>query len=125
MLSLRERWRRFLCDRRTWDPHNCLLFVFWRLYWRRGYLIGRKSHHGWWPHFLWSQDLKTFEEYTPAKPNHHLLIPPPLYHGVIRTTTAEQQNMLVVKGEVRTVFVRCEERRSLRCENCPQKESKD
>jgi hypothetical protein len=53
-----------------------------------GYVIVRKSHYGWWPHFLWSRDLRSFEEYSPAMPNHHLLIPPPLYRGVIKVNDA-------------------------------------
>jgi hypothetical protein len=54
-------------------------------------MIVRRSTHGWWPHFLYSADLITFEEYTPAKPNHHLILPPPFYRGIVKVTTAEQQ----------------------------------
>lgn len=64
---------------------NCLLFVvvrWWRL---GGFVIIRKSQHGWWPHFLWSPDLITFEEFQPAIPNHHLKFPPPLYRGIVKT----------------------------------------
>jgi len=32
-----------------------------------GYLIIRKSDHGWWPHFLWSNDLYSFWAYVPLK----------------------------------------------------------
>ena len=53
----------------------------------------RKSHYGWWPHFLWSPDLRTFFEYGPRFPNHHLLIPPPLYRGDIKVTHAEDQRL--------------------------------
>lgn len=63
---------------------NCILFALARWWKFGGYVIVRKSHHGWWPHVLWSLDLKTFEEYQPEKPNHHLLIPPPLYRGVVK-----------------------------------------
>jgi hypothetical protein len=63
---------------------NCLFFAVSRWLKYGGYVIVRKSHYGWWPHFLWSQDLLSFEEYSPAIPNHHLLIPPPLYRGVIK-----------------------------------------
>lgn len=74
------------------DPHNCLLFAV-AMWWRHGgFVIVRKSHYGWWPHFLWSADLITFLEYTPAQPNHHLLIPPPWYRGVVKRTTAGEQS---------------------------------
>jgi hypothetical protein len=66
---------------------NCLIWAFRRFFIRGGYVIFRKSHYGWWPHFLWSPDLKTFYDYQPKAPNHHLLIPPPLYRGVVRKTS--------------------------------------
>lgn len=76
----------------SFDPHNCLLFVFIRWWKHSGYVVIRKSHYGFWPHFLWSKDLKEFEEYTPSKPNHHLIIPPPFYKGEVKITTADQQH---------------------------------
>jgi hypothetical protein len=63
---------------------NCLLFALRRWLRRGGYVIPRRSHYGWWPHFLWSPDLKRFWEYTPPKPNQYLLVPPPLFRGVIK-----------------------------------------
>jgi hypothetical protein len=67
---------------------NCIIFALLRWFRRGGYLIVRKSRHGWWPHALWSSDLCTFEEYQPRVPNHHLLIPPPLYDGIVRERKA-------------------------------------
>ncbi len=64
---------------------NCLFYAVKQLYSNKGgYLIIRKSHYGWWPHFLYSKDLEEFEEYTPIKPNHHLWFPPPLFKGYVR-----------------------------------------
>ena len=64
---------------------NCIIFALHRWITRGGYVVVRKSHHGWWPHAMWTPDLKTFEEYQTRVPNHHLLIPPPLYRGVVLT----------------------------------------
>ena len=68
---------------------NCIIFALRRWLQRGGFVVARKSHYGWWPHFLWSPDLRKFQEYTPAKPNHHLLIPPPLFSGVIKEWSME------------------------------------
>lgn len=74
---------------------NCLFFALWRRFRRGGTILRRKSTWGWWQHYSWlSPDGLTVEEYTPAKPNHHLLIPPPLYRGVVKITAAEQQSLL-------------------------------
>jgi hypothetical protein len=64
---------------------NCIIFAVWRVIRRGGYIVVRKSRWGWWPHVLWSPDLKTFEEYQPIQPNHHLVVPPPIYRGVVKT----------------------------------------
>jgi hypothetical protein len=74
---------------------NCIIWAFCRFFTRGGYVLCRKSHYGWWPHFLWSPDLKTFYDYQPEVPNHHLLIPPPLYRGVVRKTSPCGYNFLV------------------------------
>ena len=73
------------------DPHNCILFALLRVWQRGGYVVIRRSRYGWWPHFLWSPDLVSFEEYLPRVPNHHLPLPPPLYRGYVRHTTAAEQ----------------------------------
>lgn len=69
---------------------NCLFFVLAKLWRRGGYLIIRKSHFGWWPHFIWSPDLVEFQEFTP--PVHYpVILPPILFKGVTLITTADQQ----------------------------------
>ena len=69
----------------TTSESNCLFFALTRFKERGGYLIMRKSHHGWFPHFLWSEDLETFEQYVPYFPSEHLKFPPLWFAGFIRT----------------------------------------
>jgi len=61
---------------------NCLIFALGRWYKFGGYIVARKSHYGWWPHFLWSADLITFEHYVPDTPKKGFF-PPPLFKGTI------------------------------------------
>jgi hypothetical protein len=62
---------------------NCLFFAIHCLWSCGGYLIVRKSHFGWWPHFLWSPDLVEFWEYVPlVRPD--VLFPPPFFSGYVR-----------------------------------------
>ena len=63
---------------------NCLAYALARWWLDGGYVIMRKSHYGWWPHFLWSKDLKRFVEFQPIEPNHHLRFPPTRYKGAVR-----------------------------------------
>jgi hypothetical protein len=44
----------------------------------------RKSDMGWWPHFMWTLDLLTFEEFTPLLTKRVRRFPPMLFRGVIR-----------------------------------------
>lgn len=48
---------------------NCLIFAVWRWITRGGYLILRRSHHGWWPHILWCEDLRdaNIQHYVPLE----------------------------------------------------------
>lgn len=48
---------------------NCLIFAVWRWATRGGYLVLRRSHHGWWPHVIWCEDLRdaTIEHYVPRQ----------------------------------------------------------
>jgi hypothetical protein len=62
---------------------NCLVFAFQHWFKCGGYLLVRKSHSGWWPHFAWSSDLKTFQSFTPAVPNHHMRFPPLFFRGKV------------------------------------------
>jgi len=52
---------------------NCLIFALWRWVTRGGYLILRRSHHGWWPHVLWSSHLRNaeIEHYVPRRYSQH------------------------------------------------------
>ena len=45
---------------------NCLVFVLERWWARGGYVVVMHSLYGWWPHFVWSPDLKHFEEFAPT-----------------------------------------------------------
>jgi hypothetical protein len=62
---------------------NCLIFVIGRWLKRGGYVIARKSHWGWWLHFLWSPDLQTFEEFVPGRYRRRWL-PPVLFRGRVK-----------------------------------------
>lgn len=44
---------------RHWS--NCLIFAFNK--WRKegGYVAMRRSHFGWWPHFIWVRHLRNAE----------------------------------------------------------------
>ena len=46
---------------------NCLFFALYRYVTKGGYIIIRKSRHGFWYHFMWSKDLKVIEHYVPEK----------------------------------------------------------
>lgn len=56
-----------------------------------GFVVARRSNNGWWPHFFWTSDLVTFEEYVPKYPNKHLICPPPLYRGIVKVSTGNDQ----------------------------------
>lgn len=65
---------------------NCLL-VACALWWRRGLSKGRptwrRSHYGWFPHFLYRQKRMSgfrLVSYVPIDPRHKIL-PPPLFKG--------------------------------------------
>ena len=60
---------------------NCLFAALrWRLRWG-GFLLRRRSRHGWWPHFYWSPDDRTvWYEFNPDFPRRRIL-PPPLFRG--------------------------------------------
>jgi hypothetical protein len=66
---------------------NCLLFVVGRYLKRGGYIVIHRSDYGWWPHAVWSGDLKTFEQFHPVKHRRWYArilrwhLPPPLFDG--------------------------------------------
>jgi hypothetical protein len=63
---------------------NCLAFAWGCFRKRGGFITFRKSHHGWWWHFMWSNDLKTWIHYSPREPNDDLASPPPTFDGIIK-----------------------------------------
>jgi hypothetical protein len=65
---------------------NCLIFALHHWFHCGGYLIVRKSHYGWWPHFAWSKDFQQFEQFTPVTPNHTRRFPPLLFRGRIKVS---------------------------------------
>jgi hypothetical protein len=68
---------------------NCLFFAIGR-YWRyRGHIIVRPSHFGWWPHFMWSSDLLTFEEFEPVADKRQSWLPPVIFRGYVRIFVPE------------------------------------
>ncbi len=64
---------------------NCLFYALMKFRACGGYLIMRKSRHGWFPHFLWSANLKTFSQFVPRHPVKGLKCPPVFFAGIIRT----------------------------------------
>lgn len=66
---------------------NCLVFALKKWFSNSGYLLIRKSHFGWWPHFLWSPDVKHsyVEHYAPVM-GQRKLMPPPLFRGKVHTS---------------------------------------
>ncbi len=63
---------------------NCFIYAL-RQRWRHGgYVITRRSKYGWWPHFIWSPDLREFRHFIPDRPAHERLIPPLLFRGSVR-----------------------------------------
>ena len=48
-------------DIEKWKFSNCLIFAFIKWYRHGGYVVIRRAHHGWWPHFIWCRDLKDAE----------------------------------------------------------------
>lgn len=71
---------------RLGNRSNCLVFAVGKWFSNSGYLLIRKSHFGWWPHFLWSPDINRsyVEHYAPVV-GKRKLVPPPLFKGKIQT----------------------------------------
>jgi hypothetical protein len=63
---------------------NCLFFVLAKWMKEGGYVVIRKSHSGWFPHFLWSPDLKTFLHFTPINRRSGKPLPPLFFTGYVR-----------------------------------------
>lgn len=64
---------------------NCYL-VSVALWWRHGgYVLVTRSRYGWWPHMLWSRELRTVVEWEPDARKRVRWLPPVLYRGRLRT----------------------------------------
>lgn len=66
---------------------NCLLFALSRWRERGGYIVITRSLFGWWPHFEWSADLKTFEQFAPFGRKRKRLFPPLYFRGHVTQST--------------------------------------
>lgn len=67
---------------------NCIIYA-WRK-WRSegGYILFRRSRHGWYPHALHMTDEGKITSYVPLDANRYhcrRLFPPPLFRGHIKT----------------------------------------
>ena len=74
--------------------NNCFTFAMYRFITQGGYVSMMKSHVGWWPHFKWSKDLVTFEDWIPLKYERGLLIPPIIFKGRIRVEVPGKRDSL-------------------------------
>lgn len=56
---------------------RCLAHALGRFWRDGGYLIVRRSHWGWFPHFLWAADLRGLEveQFKPEAPRQRWLPP--------------------------------------------------
>lgn len=63
---------------------NCLIFVLYQWFTKGGYVVVRRSHWGWFPHFIWSADLKRFQQFTPiSEKRRYRLFPPLVFRGYV------------------------------------------
>jgi hypothetical protein len=60
---------------------NCLLYAVRQWWTLGGCLVVRKSQYGWWPHFLWSQDLVQFFAFVPVQKARRRCLPPLWFAG--------------------------------------------
>jgi hypothetical protein len=74
------------------NKSNCIVFAFDCWFKRGGFLVVRKSNYGWWPHFIWTEDLKTYREFVPTQHTPDLSIPPLWFRGSVLTTNRKQQD---------------------------------
>ena len=75
---------------RGWHFANCAIFAVLREHESGGYIIFRRSHHGWWYHIEYAEDLQgEFEEYNPLWPKDvwHWWRPPFLFRGKVNRFT--------------------------------------
>ena len=66
---------------------NCWMWAIWRFMRRGGFLIFSRSEWGWWPHFMWSPDMRTCVQFEPDhKRRTGRLWPPFFYRGYLKET---------------------------------------
>lgn len=66
---------------------NCAAWAVWAYFRRGGFLILKKSEWGWWPHFMWSPDMHTCQQFEPDhKRRRGRLWPPFFYRGYVKKT---------------------------------------
>ena len=64
---------------------NCWLWAFWTFLRRGGFLIVSKSEWGWWPHLMWSPDMRTVHQFEPDhKRRMGRFWPPVFYRGFVK-----------------------------------------
>jgi hypothetical protein len=65
---------------------NCLIYALKQYLNHGGYIIIRRSRVGWWPHFMWSPNLKDaeIEHFVPIQYRHDLKKPPFIFKGYIK-----------------------------------------
>jgi len=71
------------------NKSNCLIFAVNKWFKHGGYLVMRRSKHGFFPHFLWCSDLKNaeIEHFVPINPKHSfvkILFHKILFEGMIK-----------------------------------------
>lgn len=62
---------------------NCLAFALGRYWQQGGYVVMMRSRFGWWPHFVWTADLKDFEEFAPKRKRRRWF-PPLIFRGRVK-----------------------------------------
>jgi len=68
---------------------NCVLYAVSRFYYEGGWVLVRKSTHGFWPHFLYTPDGVTISEFRPVPrltARRHRF-PPLIFEGTVHVST--------------------------------------
>lgn len=73
-------------QRRSIFVSNCWLWALARVFRRGGFLLVSKSEWGWWPHVMWSPDMRVLYQFEPTKKKRRRLLPPMLYRGYVKRT---------------------------------------
>ena len=67
-----------------YSRNNCFTFALYRFMTQGGHITMMRSKFGWWPHFKWSKDLVTFEDWIPFEYETGRWLPPIFFKGRIR-----------------------------------------